>query len=402
MTSSATSQTPAVVVGAGVNGLGVLRSLARARVPVIVLDSDARQPGMRSRYGRKVVYPDNGPNAVIDALEALADDFVGSRAVLFLTQEGVVSSVSAHRHRLANLYRFTLTAHTTLARLMRKDGFHAVAEAAGAPVPRTLCITKVEQLETLRALRPPLVVKPSVRHAGYGSAFRKAYRLDSVDEAQVLVQDILPILPDVVVQEWIEGSDSDIYFCLQHIAASGETTASFVGRKIRSWPPQVGGTARCAPAPEAAALKHTTAEFFRFAGVTGLASMEYKRDVRSGEFFMVEPTLGRTDYQEEVATLNGVNIPLAGYRSELDLVPVPHEVVQPVRVWRDRANDRRSAALAAGGRAWEPVGGRVVDSLWRPSDPGPAVAPLVARAARRTLRLMRGSWLPARMGGSRK
>jgi len=36
--------TPAVVLGAGVNGLGVTRSLARAGVPVWLLDTDGQRP----------------------------------------------------------------------------------------------------------------------------------------------------------------------------------------------------------------------------------------------------------------------------------------------------------------------------------------------------------------------
>lgn len=393
MNRGVSSRVPAVVVGGGINGLGVLRSLAQAHVPVIVLDTDAGQPAMRSRYGRKVVYRSGGPDAVIGALETLAGDLHGERPVLVLTQEDTVSAVSVHRERLRPLYRFTLPAHDVLTPLMHKDGFRAVAEAAGAAIPRTLHITAAGQVDTVRVLRPPLVVKPSIRHAGYSSAFRKAYRVDTVDEAQALVRRILPTLPDVVVQEWIEGSDSDIYFCLQYIAGSGGTAASFVGRKIRSWPPRVGGTASCAPASEAAALTGRTADFFSYAGVRGFASMEYKRDVRSGEFFMVEPTVGRTDYQEEVATLNGVNIPLAAYCAELDLPPVREAPGATIRVWRDRDADRQSAARGAGAPPWQPSGARTIDALWRASDPMPAASAFIERAGRRALRLVRGSWL---------
>src|SRR3546814_6627002 len=101
-------------------------------------------------------------------------------------------------------------------------------------------------------------------------------------------------MADVVVQEWIEGPDSSIYFCLQCLDRHGQVVASFTGRKIRSWPPQVGGTASCVAAPEVhAELSAMTTRFFQAAGVIGLASMEYKRDTRSGEFRMVEPTIDR-------------------------------------------------------------------------------------------------------------
>jgi predicted ATP-grasp superfamily ATP-dependent carboligase len=46
------AETPAVVVGAGVNGLGVARSLARERVPVWLLDADGGRPEMRTRAAK--------------------------------------------------------------------------------------------------------------------------------------------------------------------------------------------------------------------------------------------------------------------------------------------------------------------------------------------------------------
>ena len=44
--------TPAVVLGAGLNGLGVARSLAREHVPVWLLDCDERRPEMHPLFRR--------------------------------------------------------------------------------------------------------------------------------------------------------------------------------------------------------------------------------------------------------------------------------------------------------------------------------------------------------------
>src|SRR5207302_11116288 len=124
----------------------------------------------------------------------------------------------------------------------------------------------------------------------------------------------------VTVQQWIEGEDSEVFFCLQYRNLAG-AVASFAGRKLCQWPPFVGGTASCVPAPEreSAELKRLTDSFFFAVGFIGMGSMEYKRDRRDGLFYMVEPTVGRTDYQEEIATLNGVNIPFAAFQTELGM-----------------------------------------------------------------------------------
>jgi len=232
-----------------------------------------------------------------------------------------------------------------------------------------------------------VVVKPGERHSEYGHQFKKAYRVESMEEAAGLLRRILVVMQDVVVQEWIEGPDSNIYFCLQYLDGQGQVAASFTGRKIRSWPPQVGGTASCTAAPEAHhELSQLTARFFRDADVVGMAGMEYKRDARAHEFRMVEPTIGRTDYQEEVATLNGVNLPYAAYCSELDL-PFPAPVVnrRPV-VWRVRSEDNRSAQMQ-NQRPGQgvPRGGRVADAVARWNDP----LPFLVQNLRRVLRAVR-------------
>ncbi|MEO6923435.1 MAG: hypothetical protein ABI142_06385 [Bryocella sp.] len=390
--------TPAVVVGAGANGLGVARSLARARVPVWLLDSDARRPEMRTRAAKPLTLRSLHGDALVEELVRLAaTHFSGLRPVLFLTQEESVKTVSHCRDRLVDLYRFSLPSIELVDTLQHKQSFQRLAEQLDSPIPPLVHICALKDLPALESLRYPVVVKPGERHTEYSQHFKKAYRVESVADADDLIRRILPVMADVVVQEWTEGPDSNIYFCLAYIDKQGQVTASFTGRKIRSWPPQVGGTASCVAAPEVhEELSNMTNRFFQAAGAIGMASMEYKRDERSHEFRMVEPTIGRMDYQEEVATLNGVNLPYAAWCSELGLpFPAPAMRERPV-VWRVRSEDVQSAA--AQGQPLHrgyPHGGQVADALWRWDDPMPAVVQSWQRARRalqsRTSKLMGGS-----------
>jgi predicted ATP-grasp superfamily ATP-dependent carboligase len=392
-----TLETPAVVLGAGANGLGGVRSLARARVPAWLLDSDGRRAEMYTRAAKPLRVRALQGEALIEDLVRLGTTrFDGSRPVLLLTQEETVKTVSLHRNRLCDLYRFSLPPHDVVDRLQHKQGFQRLAEQLDAPVPPLVHVRASAELAALEKLEYPVVVKPGERHAEYSRRFKKAYRVESAPQAIELVRRILAVMPDVVVQEWIEGSDSEIYFCLQYLDPQSQVVTSFTGRKIRSWPPQVGGTASCTSAPEVHdELNEITARFFRGAGVVGMASMEYKRDARSRAFRMVEPTIGRTDYQEEVATLNGVSLPYAAYRSEMGL-PFPAPSWTPRAVsWRVRSEDAQSASLQ-GQRPGQgyPRGGRVADALWRSSDPLPLLVQCLRRARHavhaRTTRIVPG------------
>jgi predicted ATP-grasp superfamily ATP-dependent carboligase len=324
-----------IVVGIDLNGLGVLRSLGRAGVPIIALDTDLNKPEATTRFGRKKrVSALSGPELISDLL-ALRSQLSG-KPVLLLTQEASVATVSAARDRLSDAYHFTMPSPSLMDDLLNKIRFQELAERHGYPIPRAVKLFNGVSFDTLRDLRYPCILKPTSKHPEYGKRFAKAYKVSGVDEVLRLWTAMREIIDDAIIQEWIEGADSDVYFCLQYRPPDRSRSVSFVGRKICQWPIQVGGTASCMPAPDVAAeLTATTDRFFAAVGFVGVGSMEYKRDSRNGTFYMVEPTVGRTDYQEEIASLNGVNIPLALYRGELGLPMLPSETPPLPCAWRD-------------------------------------------------------------------
>lgn len=333
---------PAIVVGGGVNALGVVRSLGMAGVAVWVVDVNDGSPAMRSRFAhpRRVRALDG--DAVVHDLNVLANE-IGGAAVVYLTEEKTVEAVSAMRDHLSSSLRLRLPSHDRLLALMHKEGFQRLAEEFYFPVPPAVRLKSSADLPKLGHLRFPCVFKPSEKSYEYGARFKKAYKVTSAQEVSELYAQIEPVMPDMVVQEWIDGYDSDIYFCLQYVNGDGVPVMSFPGRKIRSWPPKVGGTASCTAAwSDEQVLTEMTTDFFRAVGFSGMGSMEYKRDARDGRFYMVEPTVGRTDFQEEVATVNGFNVPLAAYCHELGLPVHMPQRVDPPRIWRDAQADRWS------------------------------------------------------------
>jgi D-aspartate ligase len=364
-------QTPAVIVGAaGACGLGVLRSLRAADIPAVLLDANAAAPAMHSRHVHKVVVRALTGHALVDdllALRRLLDD----APVLFLTSDEITLTVSQYRAELAGSYRMRLPAHERLVALMHKASFQQLAEKHGFPVPRSVTIHHRGDFGELERLRFPCVIKPTIKTAQYfDGKFERGYRIGSIGEAREISGRMLAAVPGVVVQEWIEGPDTEIYFCLQYRGVGG-TVASFSGRKLSIWPPDVGVTASCTAAPEAHAILHPLTEaFFAAMSFEGMGSMEFKRDTRSGQFLMIEPTVGRLDWQEEVATLNGVNIPLAAYRHEMGMdAAAAVDVAVPV-IWRDSWMHWKSSRHVA---PRPPLSARIRGAYWRFDDPLPAL-----------------------------
>jgi D-aspartate ligase len=377
------TRVPAVVVGAPAAGtLGVVRSLSQAGIPVILLDQTTFAPAMHTRHARTVTISRSSGAPLVKDLLALAADITGP-AVLFLTSDDAVSTVSEYRAELAASYRFRLPCHDCLTSLADKIRFQQLAEAYGFPVPCSVRIERMTDLSKLGVLQFPAIVKPTVKTTEYlGRQFARAYKVASREQTEAVCRRLLPTVPGLVVQQWIEGVDSDLYFCLQYRGADGTTVCSFTGRKLSIWPPDVGVTASCTAAPEVQhVLQPLTEAFFERVSFVGMGSIEFKRDARTGQFLMIEPTVGRVDAQEEVATMHGVNIPFAAYLYEIGLeVPAIEQDPVPV-IWRDFWADWRSPR---GRRSQAPVTPkrRIYDAYWRLDDPLPALFHLLGGSMR--------------------
>ncbi len=369
---------PAVVVsGRGPGTLGVVRSLGRAGVPLILIDDDSQAPAMHSRYGQKVMVSEARGEPLVKCLLTLAARIAGP-AVLILNSDDAVLTVSQHREALAQHFLFRLPPHACLTSLMHKTEFHQLAEAHGFPVPRSITVRNITDLRRLVELRFPCIVKPTRWTPEYvKSRLARGYKVSSRREAEDVCSPILAAVPSLVIQEWIEGPHTELYFCLQYRGAEGTIVSSFTGRKLSIWPPDVGTTASCTAAPDEHPRLHAlTDAIFRGVSFVGMGSIEFKRDLRTGEFLVIEPTAGRVNAQEEVATLHGANIPLAAYCYELgaSVSPVPNYAA-PI-IWRDFFPHWKSVR-AGGSRLTARPTIKICDAYWRRDDPLPALVKFV-------------------------
>ena len=99
---------------------------------------------------------------------------------------------------------------------------------------------------------------------------------------------------------------------LTYFSDKSECLAAFTGHKIRQWPVGMGSTATAAP-KENQYVFEKTCEIFIDLKYKGFGSIEYKRHDINGKYYLIEPTAGRINQQEFIATINGMNLPLWYY-----------------------------------------------------------------------------------------
>lgn len=387
------TRTPAVIVGFTLTGLGVVRSLAPLGVNCSVLYNVEADPCLATRYAtRKVRVPGIEAEDVLPTLRNLREEF-GVPPVLFLTNDETTASISKHREALDDVVRFPLPPDDIVAALLQKDRCRALYADAGLDQPETAVLSPDGEEGHLDAIRYPAILKAFEKPVGYAERFKKAYIVGSPDEARSVFASMRGVINRVIVQEWIEGNDTDILFGLTVMAPGGGCVAAFCGRKINSWPPRIGNTARCAPAPEyEERVIDVTARFFKSVGLVGQGALEFKYSRRDDRLYVIEPTVLRADYQAEIATLNGINLPLAYYMVATGQ-PVPTMTRTDPVGWAEPVYLSHLGVSRSG-----PVDGhllpRFVDAYWRRDDPWPWLklqqnkVPSVRRVVAKSLALL--------------
>src|SRR5262249_59633584 len=116
---------------------------------------------------------------------------------------------------------------------------------------------------------------------------------------------------DLIVQEYMPGPDSELYWSATYLDANGKALAVWTGRKLRQYPRRFGSTTFAESRWEPWVANETVA-ILQAAGHQGLAFAEFKRDRRDGRFKLTEVTAGRTRVPPP---------PVARARNKLPLIP---------------------------------------------------------------------------------
>ena len=359
------NQPPAIVLGGDLNALGVVRSLAAAGIPALVLDSSPFHAALWSRCARARVVRSLCGRPLIEALLKLKMELHG-RPVLIMTHEFAVETISEAREEIEPHFRVSLPAREMVRTLSDKGLFQSLARSLNLPIPSGVVVEAASEARLLRELALPIVLKPIERGGIDAGLVPRAVRCETLAEAETACLNYLAHNCRVIAQEWVEGPDSEIVFCLFYADEQSRLSARFTGRKIASCPPAIGSTAICAPeADTAAEIEDIAQRFVRATHYRGLGGLELKRDARSGRLQIIEPTVGRTDMQGEIATLAGVNLPALAWRMELGLPTDLIDANKQEIAWRLSAAHRFPETLRE-----RKI--RVFDGYWRLHDPAPA------------------------------
>ncbi|WP_143421394.1 ATP-grasp domain-containing protein [Halovibrio salipaludis] len=236
----------------------------------------------------------------------------------------------------------------------------------GVPLPASETVKDSGQLaDALTRLRLPVIARP-LDHIQRGNFPGKVFVAQSFEQLNSVLTPVLARgKTRILLQEYIPGNATSVWFALADCAPDGSVRQIITGHKCVDGPEGRTNIGRTAVEPNVEARARKVFECF---GVGGVLGVEFKKDLRNGELYYIETNF-RPDNFVAISEAAGVNLIFAAY---LHAIGHP-ELYQPQQqkdvVWRDWSLLLRRRIR---GRPWyrgsngKPL--PVVDAFWASDD----------------------------------
>ena len=307
----------AVIIGGDFQGLGILRSLARQKVPTYLLD-EGLCIGRFSRYTQKFT---RCPSVKQEArffnfLTDLArkEDLRGW--LIYPNDDETVCFLAKHKEQLEEYYRVMTLSWDVVRFAYEKKLTYQLAEKIGIAIPQTFYPRNAEELEQLD-IEFPVIIKPSVKEPFYSKTRKKAIRANDREHLRQEFTKAASIISSsgLMVQEMIPGGPSCL-FSVGSLYKNGEFLGKVVARRTRQHPMDFGHATTYAETMDIPELEESTKKILGAMDFYGLSEVEFMLDPRDGRYKLLEIN-ARAWGWHTLAIGAGVDLPYLSYQDML-------------------------------------------------------------------------------------
>jgi predicted ATP-grasp superfamily ATP-dependent carboligase len=330
----------ALITGGDFQALGVLRTLAKKDIPIIMLDSDyciGKYSKCKKKFFRSPRPSDC--QSYVDFLIDLAkkENIHRDRWVIFPNSDETVFVLSKYKSILQEFYRIPTPDWEVIQNVHIKKNTYQLAEQNRIPIPTTYCPDGLHELLEMN-LNYPVVIKPSIRDNFYNKVKTKAFRVNDRDELVRIYEYVCSIIEpsEVLVQDFIPGGPNHLYsFC--PFFKDGKVLTSITARRTRQHPMDFGHASTFAELVEIPEIRKIAEKFLGLINYYGLAEVEFMQDPRDGNYKLIEVN-PRVWGWHTIAIASGVDLPYLLYQDmigeEMDIRP-PTDHMKWVRLVTD-------------------------------------------------------------------
>ena len=335
----------AIVIGGDHQGLGIVRSLGRRGVDVVVID-DEHSISRHSRYaaGSYRFRELRTDEQTVGALLSVAERRDVEGWVVYPTRDETVAALARYRSRLLQHFRIPTPDWQVTQWAWDKRNTYTRAKSLGIPVPRTWYASSEQELDAVDG-EPPYVIKPAIKEHFLYATKCKAWRANTREELALRFRAAASLLgaEEVMIQELIPGgSDSQLAYCA--FFKDGIARASMTARYVRQHPLEFGRASTFVRTAKVSEIEEMSLRFLRSIGYYGLVELEFKHDRRDGCTKLLDVN-ARTWGYHILGQRAGVDFPYLVYGDQIGL-PVPSGIeARPGISWIRLATDLPTAAI---------------------------------------------------------
>jgi D-aspartate ligase len=328
---SEAASVPAIILGADTGPLGVLRGLARHGVPCLVAD-DTSDMITRSRWYRpapKRLRETSDSQALAAYLETLGVE----RAVVIGSSDRWALAAAGLPADLGDRFMTSTPSRDTAEQLVDKDRFRALVERLGIPAPRSVQLSRVDDLAALTDadLRRGFL-KPTDSQLHRDHFHNKGSFASSRDEARQQLEQAEAAGVTLFYQEWIPGPMAATVLFDGFVDRTGVLRGVVARRRLRVHPDPIGNTCSSVTIRHAdvADALGSLRELLAGVGYRGAFNAEFKLDEADGLHKILEVNARPAWYVGAMASA-GVDIPWMVY---LDAQGLPVQSATTYRIGR--------------------------------------------------------------------
>lgn len=296
--------TNTIVLAAGPNGLGVVRSLYLQGVRCQIITRDKNDIVHKSKVPTKKLFitgtSDEEQHQWL--LKALVSQPKGT--VIIPTSDWFVTFLTEHSSTLRENCKFIIP-NAELSEILIDKAKETAVVGEVIPVPETVqLITSKAQL--IESLSLPIIIKPrSHKHMVLGC---KNIIIENEQQLDSFFATFGDVLSSVIAQEIIQGKDSQQWVCNCFFDEESNITQAFTFNRLRLSPSHYGVTSYAISQKNQDVID-LSAKLGKALNYTGPAMVEFKQDPQDNVYKYIEinPRLGMCNYFDTSCGVNNAH-----------------------------------------------------------------------------------------------
>ncbi|KKG09425.1 hypothetical protein [Methanosarcina sp. 2.H.A.1B.4] len=304
----------ALVLGGYVNGYSIIKELYEKKIEEIVLFGSSRELASYSNKIKKFVLIDNTPDSLRREIEKLHQEY--EKIIIFPTNDLQLENLHAIYPEIHSFCFLPFNPENLLT-CLDKYIQYSYCEKLGVPYPKTILLQKKDDLENIKTIQFPVLLKPNKREDLRRKVFRnlKIENPEDLKKVQKEIENYLDTGIKFLASEIIPGNGDCIYAYVGYRDQKGRTLNEWTGKKLSQYPDNFGVfSAASNEAPEEVLVQGRT--LLNGMDIKGIAQPEFKYDFRDKKYKLMEINL-RSMMWHRVGNLSGVNLQYSQYLDAL-------------------------------------------------------------------------------------